>query len=219
MALNKSFHFYNHPEIREGSHAVISPSRHILKPDYTIEQFDKFVHSTYATSIGTSIHALAADLIKSRIRVTEKEAAKMIELKLWQDHIPRNVFDANDYVHTFVPYVKDGIGFGMRAEQVLKYSDYAFGTADTIKFNPVKGELRIHDLKTGKIPATLDQLVSYAALFFLEYNIKPADVSVTLCIYQNGDILTGLPKAPDIVPIMQKIVKLNDYYQKNYWEA
>lgn len=214
--MNKEFIFYSHPEVKEDMHALISPSRHIIKPDYSNEQFENYIRSSYATTIGTSIHELAADLISARIRVTPKEAQKMIDLKLFQDKIPRNIYDPSNYVSTFVPYVKDAIGWDMQAEQVLKYSDYAFGTADAIRFNPVKGELRIHDLKTGKTPASLDQLVAYAALFFLEYHIKPGDVEITLCIYQNGEILTGEPKAPDIVPVMNKIIALDKYYQSNF---
>lgn len=212
----KEFKFNNHPEVREGAHAIISPSRHILKPDYTTDQFDNYIRSTYSTVIGTSIHELASDLIKARIRITPKEAQKMIELKLWQSRIPRNVYDANNYISTLVPFVKDAIGYDMESEQVLKYSDFAFGTADAIRFNNAKGELRIHDLKTGKIPASLDQLVSYAALFFLEYHLKPGDFKVTLCIYQGGEILTGLPTAPDILPIMDQIKTLNAYYERKY---
>ena len=58
-----SFQFYNHPEIAEGSHALISPSRHILKPNYTKEQFDNYFLACYSTRIGTSIHDLAAQLM------------------------------------------------------------------------------------------------------------------------------------------------------------
>ena len=50
--------------------------------------------------------------------------------------------------------------------------------------------------------ATLDQLVSYAALFFLEYKIKPGEVTTEIRIYQNGEVVTGLPTASDILPIM-----------------
>lgn len=212
----KEFKFYNHPEVKEGAHAIISPSRHILKQGYTTEQFDNYIRSTYSTVIGTSIHELASELIKARIRVGNKEAVKMIDLKLYNDGIPRSVYDANNYIPTFVPFVKDAIGFDMQSEQVLKYSDFAFGTADAIKFSNSKGELRIHDLKTGKIPANIDQLVSYAALFFLEYHLKPGDVKTTCCIYQNGEIVTALPQASDILPIMDQIRTLNDYYERKY---
>lgn len=216
----KEFTFFNHPEVKEGMHAIISPSRHILKPDYTKEQFENYIRSSYATTIGTSIHELCSQLIDEGIRLdTENETRKFIEHKLHQDHIPRNLVDATNYIPTVMLYVNDAIGYGLTTEQVLKYSDFAFGTADAIRYNPNTSKLRIHDLKTGKIQASLDQLVSYAALFFLEYHVKPQDVETTICIYQNGDILTGLPKASDILPIMTKIKQLDKYYKQYYMEV
>jgi hypothetical protein len=214
-----SFFFFEHPEVPEGSHALISPSRHILKPNYTIAQFENYISANYATRIGTSIHELAAQLISAQIKVTKSEAYKMITLKLLNDKVPRKVFDATNYVDTFVPYVKDAIGFEMEAEKILKYSRYAFGTTDAIRFNESKNYLRIHDLKTGKTPASLDQLVAYAALFFLEYKIKPGDVTTEIRIYQNGEIISGFPTASDILPIMDQIVTLNKFFEENYGEG
>ena len=79
-------------------------------------------------------------------------------------------------------YVNDAIGFKMTPEQILYYSDNCFGTADAILFR--NNFLRIHDLKTGKIPAHMEQLEIYAALFCLEYKVKPADIEMELRIYQ-----------------------------------
>lgn len=70
----------------------------------------------------------------------------------------------------------------MSTEVVLYYSDRFFGTADSISFR--NGVLRIHDLKTGKTPVHMDQLMVYAALFCLEYKIKPGDIDFELRIYQ-----------------------------------
>ena len=52
--MNKEFIFYSHPEIKKDMHALISPSRHIIKPDYSTEQFENYIRSSYATTIGTS---------------------------------------------------------------------------------------------------------------------------------------------------------------------
>lgn len=101
-------------------------------------------------------------------------------------------------------YVNDAIGFRMRPEQVLYFSDNCFGTTDAISFK--SGVLRIHDLKTGVTPASLHQLEIYTALFCLEYGIKPGDIEIELRIYQNDDVLVGKPEGPDIVPIMDKII-------------
>lgn len=101
-------------------------------------------------------------------------------------------------------YVNDAISFRMIPEQVLFYSNNCFGTTDAIIFR--NNLLRIHDLKTGSIPAHMEQLEIYAALFCLEYKMKPANIEMELRLYQNNEILYHTPTAEDIVPIMDKIV-------------
>ena len=90
---------------------------------------------------------------------------------------------------------------------VLYYSDRFFGTADAISFR--NNFLRIHDLKTGKNPADIKQLMIYAALFCLEYRIKPRDIEMELRIYQNDEVLCHNATAEDIEPIMDTIIRLN----------
>ena len=104
-------------------------------------------------------------------------------------------------------YVNDAIGYKMTPEQILYYSDNCFGTADAICFR--NGLLRIHDLKTGYIPAHIEQLEVYTALFCLEYKVKPSDIETELRIYQNNEILIHKPEVDDILPIMDKIVSFN----------
>ena len=106
----------------------------------------------------------------------------------------------------------DAIGFKMIPEQILFYSENCFGTADTIMFR--NRFLRIHDLKTGAIPAHMEQLKIYAALFCLEYKIKPADIDIELRLYQNNEILYDEPTAEDIVPIMDKIITFDKVIRK-----
>ena len=101
-------------------------------------------------------------------------------------------------------YVNDAIGFKMSPEQVLYYSDNCFGTADAISFR--NGLLRIHDLKTGITPAHMEQLYIYAALFCLEYKIKPSEIDMETRIYQTDDILVENPTAEIVLPIMDKII-------------
>ena len=105
---------------------------------------------------------------------------------------------------TLNKYVNDAIGYKMTPEQILYYSDNCFGTADAIAFR--NDLLRIHDLKTGIIPAHIEQLEIYAALFCLEYAIKPSDIEIELRLYQNDDIIFSNPTIEDIAPIMDKIV-------------
>ena len=100
----------------------------------------------------------------------------------------------------------------MTPEQILFYSDNCFGTADAIAF---RGDLlRIHDLKTGAIPAHMEQLEVYAALFCLEYKVKPADIRIELRLYQSDDILVGNPTVEDIAPIMDKIITFDRIINK-----
>lgn len=108
---------------------------------------------------------------------------------------------------TLYAYVNDAIGFKMSTEVVLFYSERFFGTADAISFR--NGLLRIHDLKTGKRQVHMEQLEVYAALFCLEYNIRPGDIDMELRIYQNDEILYHTPTAEDILPIMDKIKHLD----------
>lgn len=105
-------------------------------------------------------------------------------------------------------YVNDAIGYNLTPEVPLYYSENCFGTADAIGFR--KNFLRIHDLKTGVIPASLHQLEVYASLFCLEYRIKPEMLSgIELRIYQNDDILIGKPEPDDINPIISRIKRFD----------
>ena len=58
-------------------------------------------------------------------------------------------------------------------------------------------------------PVHIEQLEIYAALFCLEYKIKPLDIKIELRIYQNDEILVHEPLAEDIMAIMDKIIHLN----------
>ena len=119
---------------------------------------------------------------------------------------------------TIYAYINDAIGFKMSTEVVLYYSDRFFGTADAICFR--HNMLRIHDLKTGKTPVHMEQLMIYAALFCLEYKIKPDDIDMELRIYQNDEVIVHNPGYDEIVPIMEQIVRFDKVLaQVNYEEA
>ena len=109
-------------------------------------------------------------------------------------------------------FVNDAIGFKMNSEQILLYSENAFGTADAISFK--NGVLRIHDLKTGVTPTSMHQLEVYAALFCLEYQIKPADIDIELRIYQSDDITISKPEPEQISSIMNKIVLFDKHIRR-----
>lgn len=139
---------------------------------------DKY-YKAQAVKRGTQLHELAYRLIKMN------------------QTLPREELTLNMYVN-------DAIGFRMKPEQILFYSENCFGTADAISFH--RNTLRIHDLKTGTTPAHIEQLMVYAALFCLEYKKKPAEINIELRIYQNNEVLCHEATAEDIAPIMDKII-------------
>lgn len=173
-----TFQFRRHVEL-EGRHAFLSPSRyHWINYDdeKIVAAYDK--HMTAA--LGTRLHAWAAETIKLGLR--QPDNSKTINL-----------------------YVNDCIGYRMSIEQPLAYSDNAFGTTDAIWYgdNPNKESsfrslLRIFDLKNGDHPASKSQLECYAALFCLEYKIRPMEIEYDLRIYQNDDIQM-LETDPEII--------------------
>lgn len=166
----------------EGLHAPFGASKSSWLR-YDDEKIVSYYQNLSAKEMGTRIHAWAAETIKLGIKQ------------------PRS----NNYLSA---YVNDAIGFNMEPEVVLFYSDKSFGTADTISFR--NNFLRIHDLKTGESPVDMEQLMIYAALFCLEYKIKPGEIEIELRIYQkNEDVQVYNPTAEDILPIMDKIIHLN----------
>nr|DAG29162.1 MAG TPA: Protein of unknown function (DUF2800) [Caudoviricetes sp.] len=162
-----------------GQHAFLGASKyHWL--NYDASKIAEAFRAAQAVQMGTRLHAYAAESID-------------IRQKLPKSHKTLNM------------YVNDAIGFNLKPEQVLYYSPNCFGTADTIDLRG--NTLRIHDLKTGKIPAHMEQLMIYAALFCLEYDIKPHDIEMLLRIYQNDDVQELKPEANDISAIAKKIIE------------
>lgn len=109
-------------------------------------------------------------------------------------------------------YVNDAIGFKMTPEQVLFYSDNAFGTADAICFR--NEFLRVHDLKTGVSPTSMNQVYIYMALFCLEYQVKPSEIGLEGRIYQSDDIEISNPEPKVILDIMNKIIEFDKIINK-----
>lgn len=162
----------------EGKHAFLGASKYHwinYDDDKLIESYSKF----QATLNGTILHDFACQCITLGQKLPKSQK-------------------------TLNMYVNDAIGFKMKPEQVLYYSDNCFGTADAIVFR--NNLLRIHNLKTGVTRAHMEQLEIYAALFCLEYNKKPSDIDMELRIYQNNEILVHNPTVEDILPIMDKII-------------
>ncbi len=194
--------FEKHYDLR-GKHAALSPSQPCWLR-YSDEQlYQKYV-SSYAQTMGTSLHELAETLIGHGLKLKKSDELTVLS-HLLNDGIPRNVIDMEHIYGNFRNYVNDGVGYKLIPEQILYYSPYCYGTADAISFR--NKFLRIHDLKTGTSPAKMEQLLVYAALFCLEYKIKPGEIEVELCIYQNDEIIHDEPTADDILPVMDCIIQ------------
>lgn len=170
----------------EGQHAFLGASKY-----HWINYDESKVATSYSNFLaaqkGTVLHDFAAQCIKLGQKLPKSQK-------------------------TLNMYVNDAIGFRMIPEQVLYYSDNCFGTADSIIFR--NNLLRIHDLKTGITPAHIEQLEIYAALFCLEYKIKPSDIDIELRLYQSDDILVHNPTTEEIVPIMDKIIAFDKIIDK-----
>lgn len=165
----------------EGRHSALSPSSYIWMHKNENE-FIQTYKNMKAKEKGTKLHNIAKELIEEGIKLPKSQK-------------------------TLNRYVNDAIGFRMKPEVVLRYSDRAFGTADAIRFD--KNFLRIHDLKTGITPAHIEQLYGYAAYFCLNYHIKPGDIETELRIYQNDEIQIEKPGPDIILPIMDKIIRFD----------
>lgn len=188
----------------EGKHAFLSPSQyHWL--NYTPEKLEIRYLNQFADLIGTTIHQLASDCIKARIKLHTKDR-HLVEYSLHKAGVPKSCYDSEDLLETLILFVNDAIGFRMSSEIILFYSYNMFGTTDAIVYDERTKILRISDLKTGENPAKMDQLWVYAATFCLEYKIKPEDIKIILSIYQKGQVIIDEPDANLINNIMSIIV-------------
>ena len=172
-----------------GLHASFSPSQSAWLR-YDDEKATEVYLNRKAAEMGTRLHAWAAETINLKIKQPRSNK-------------------------TLSAYVNDAIGFRMDTEVVLFYSERFFGTADAICFR--NNTLRIHDLKTGsvgKIESHIEQLEIYAALFCLEYKVKPGDIDIELRVYKNDDVVCHKPTVEDIVPIMDKIIYLDKLLER-----
>lgn len=178
--------FFNRHTNLEGLHAPFGASKSSWLR-YSDEKIIEVYNNLQAAEMGTKLH---------------EWAKQTIDLGIKQSRSKKTIYS----------YVNDAIGFNMSTEVVLFYSENFFGTADAISFR--NNFLRIHDLKTGRRPVHMEQLEIYAALFCLEYKIKPGDIRMELRIYQNDEILVHEPTAEDILPIMDKIVHVDKMLEK-----
>lgn len=180
-----------------GHHAFLSPSN-VHWVNYTDDKLiSVYENKVLAVERGTKLH---------------EYACRAIELRRKQ---PKTK-------DTVCMYINDAIGYRMEPEKVLFYSDICFGTTDAILFDEKKKILRIHDLKTGVEKAHMSQLVTYAALFFLEYgkkikyeyNLDISDIYTELRIYQDNKIEPYFPTTDELLTRMDIIVRFDKILQE-----
>lgn len=154
--------FNKHSEL-EGRHSFLSPSKYAWLR-YDDDKLERMFMEHLAHIRGTQEHDFAARAIMLGHRMPEEQ--KTMNL-----------------------YVNDCIGWRMKPEVSLYWSEFCFGTADALGFIESQMLLRISDLKTGKTPTKFDQLEIYAALFCLEYEFpKPWELDIQLRIYQGNGV-------------------------------
>jgi hypothetical protein len=162
-----------------GKHAFLSASKYSWLR-YSDDKLRETYDNHQEAQRGTDLHAFAAEAVRLKIRLPKTR--KTMNL-----------------------FVNDMLNYRMSSEVMLKYSDNIFGTADGIQY---RGEiLRIFDLKNGVTKASFDQLLIYAAIFCLEYEIHPSKMkTIELRIYQNDEVKIWEPTLEDVVEVMEKIV-------------
>lgn len=177
----------NSRKFAKDSHAIFGASKYSWI-NYNEDKMIEAYSNSQAKKIGTELHEMAAMLIKNKVKLP-------------------------DSPKTLNQYVNDAILLDMRPEVQLYFSDLFYGTADAMIVRD--NVLHIHDLKTGKTPASMKQLLIYASFFLLEYGFIPSDFDdIELRIYQNDEIKVENPSSDMIVPIMDKIVTVDRMIQK-----
>lgn len=215
MNLNK------HLELN-GCHATFGASQSAWLR-YNDEKILSRADSLMATNLGTEIHEFAKSQIDMRIRSRSiKNLIDSLMTYIYRKYYDEKIESINDYGEkllaaisriprdifaTVQSYINDGVGFCMTTEQKLVYfAPHFFGTADSLSYRDKI--LRIHDLKTGRHQANMDQLMLYAAWFCLEYKIKPSEMEfIELRIYQNNEVVVHRPTVED----MNQIIDRNIY--------
>lgn len=181
--------FNKHSEL-EDKHALLSASKYHWINDSPEKLLDR-VSKANAAAYGSRLHKFASEAI-------------LLGQKLENNSKTLNL------------YINDCIGYRMQPEVVLFYTYNAFGTADAINFRK-EGEsfvLRIFDLKTGVSPASFNQLLAYAALFCLEYVVKPMTIEYDLRIYQNDEVSMWETDPEEVAFVMDRYIECNKLVEK-----
>ena len=174
----------------KNTHSFLSPSSyHWL--NYSREKLIEVYEKKQQVKLGTEYHALAEQCIRLSVRLPHSRAS-------------------------LNSFVNDAIGFRMVPEQILFYSQNCYGTADAISFD--EKTLRIHDLKTGRTPGSINQLLIYAAIFCLDYVRNPNEFDTVLRLYQEDEIIEYCPNPIEIIKVEDTIIEfdkiINDFIER-----
>ena len=171
---------FNRHSALEGKHSFLSPSKASWLR-YDDQKLERVFVEHLAHLRGVEEHDFAARAIKLGHRMEDNPL-------------------------TLNMYVNDSIGWRLKPEVSLYWSDVCFGTADAIGYQESKRLLRISDLKTGKSATKMDQLIVYGAIFCLEYEIKPWEIDTELRIYQSNKVIYHEPDPDEIFHAMDRIL-------------
>lgn len=171
----------SHSEKLKDRHSFLSPSKFAWLR-YDDQKLERMFAEHLAAVRGTEEHDFAARAIKLGHRMPDVEK-------------------------TMNMYVNDCIGWRMKPEVTLYWSEFCFGHADALGFSESKMELKISDLKTGRTPTQFDQLLVYAALFCLEYEYpRPWELDIELRIYQSNKVKLMEADPDDVFRAMDRIL-------------
>lgn len=159
-------------------HAFLSPSKYHWI-NYDAPKLANSFRNYLGIQKGVKLHEIASELIKNKIPLKKSQ-------------------------ETLNMFVNDAIKFRMESEKLLYYSENLYGTTDAISFT--NNFLRIHDLKTGKTAAHMEQLRIYAALYCMIRNLDPNAIKIELRIYQSNEIFIEEPPGELISEIIEKMI-------------
>lgn len=178
-----------------GQHARLSASKHHWL-NYDDDKMVEYFRKLESAARGTRLHAFAKEAIELGIKMRDNN-------------------------QTINRYVNDAISYRMVPEQLLYHSENAFGTPDAISYRERADGmrfLRISDLKTGDSHTSVNQLLVYAAFFFLEYGealgITPNDVTTELRIYQSNEVREYLADPEEVMWVMARVIHADNIIRR-----
>ena len=192
----------------KNNHAFCSASNYHWR-NYDKEKLIQSKVNSYANTVGTLLHDYAAESIEKGFKAYKGDKRSILRYLVIENNIPDYAVDIDYLFPNLMNYINDSIGYRMKPEVFLYYSDNFYGWTDAISYKD--GVLRISDLKTGRTPVSFMQLENYAAFFCLDYKVKPSDITkLEFRIYQNGEIIFADPDPKIIHPITEQIIEFNN---------